>query len=271
MRSFTILTIILLSACENKIEDPKGEQGIAGVKGDKGDPGSQDPKGDKGDQGATGLQGIQGLQGIAGEKGDPGSIGLTGAQGPKGEPGQIGLPGSEGTSCVGQSVPEGVLVTCVNGSFLVKHGDVGPTGPKGDKGDPGSIGLPGKDFVAGCPTDSTSVILDGILVYCHWHADDVPLTLQKCIGVCAKHGMSILTFEGKTLLCLQYMMTNVGFAQKTQYWIKDFVGEDLNGNFVSDIFGVIKGEFCGLSFSEFQYETKSITGQHSCYCGTKPN
>src|SRR3989338_6782695 len=152
MRSFIIIAIVLMSACENKVEGPKGDQGIQGVageKGDKGEPGEKGDEGSKGDQGATGLQGEKGLQGIAGEKGETGSIGLAGVQGAKGDPGSIGLPGSDGTSCVGQSVTEGVLVTCGKETFLVKHGDVGPAGAKGDKGDAGSQGLKGDQGLQG--------------------------------------------------------------------------------------------------------------------------
>src|SRR3989338_920377 len=152
MRSFIIIAIVFMSACENKVEGPKGDQGIQGVageKGDKGEPGEKGEEGSKGDQGATGLQGEKGLQGIAGEKGETGSIGLAVVQGAKGDPGSIGLPGSDGTSCVGQSVTEGVLVTCGNETFLVKHGDVGPAGAKGDKGDAGSQGLKGDQGLQG--------------------------------------------------------------------------------------------------------------------------
>lgn len=167
MRSFTIIAIILLTACENKIANQKGEQGIqgvAGAKGDKSDPGPQGDKGFKGDHGATGLQGVQGLQGVTGSKGDQGIVGSNGPQGSKGDkgdPGSIGLPGSDGTSCVGESVPEGVLVICGNQKFLVKHGDVGPAGakgekdevgsqgPKGDQGSQGIQGVAGKDGAPG--------------------------------------------------------------------------------------------------------------------------
>lgn len=272
MRSFTILMTILLFACANKGETgqqgEKGEQGYAGQKGDKGDPGPQ------GIQGLQGIQGEKGLQGSAGPKGDQGDTGLTGTQGPKGDKGDqgpIGLPGSDGTSCVGESVPEGVLVICGNQKFLVKHGDVGPKGEtgsqgpqgekgpkgdigfegmpgskgekgdtgqqgaqglkgdqgiqgvagqkgdKGDKGDVGPQGPAGKDLVAGCPLNSTPVVLDGVLIYCYTIYPE-QFTWLQCYKNCAINKMDIASLERLILGC----MTDENLFPKNgkiNYWI----------------------------------------------------
>lgn len=327
MRSFYFSAIILtflLSACEVPQKGDKGEQGLKGEPGTPGTNGKNGVDGSKGPDGAKGKDGLNGTNGLNGEPGPAGKDGKDGLNGKDGAPG-IGLPGSDGTSCVGQSVPEGVLVTCINGSFLVKHGDVGPAGAKGDKGDVGSVGpkgdqglqgvqgvagkdgapgldgLPGvkgdkgdqgskgdkgdkgdvgaqgpagKDFVAECPKDSTSVILDGVLVYCYNQPSNKPTSLQECIGTCAKLGMTIVTFEGVTLTCLSNNETYTGLKD-FKHWIKDFPrGYNSDGSYTTEgsSFGYLTIKSGCINYGDLSavFWPKDLS-YYTCRCGITPN
>lgn len=89
----------------------------------------------KGERGPAGPQGPRGPQGQRGPQGIHGPIG------PEGQP---GLDGVDGTSCYGESVPEGVLITCGEDSYLVQHGERGSEGPMGPQGLQGLFGPQGE-------------------------------------------------------------------------------------------------------------------------------
>lgn len=88
-------------------------------------------------------------------KGERGPVGPRGPQGPRGIPGAVGPSGPagrdgiDGISCYGESVPEGVLITCGEDTYLVEHGARGPEGPVGPQGLQGSSGLQGERGFAG--------------------------------------------------------------------------------------------------------------------------
>ena len=75
---------LLLSACGQGPQGPKGEQGPPGPQGAKGD---QGPPGPPGVAGARAEQGQPGPQGPKGEQGPPGPQGAKGDQGPPGPAG----------------------------------------------------------------------------------------------------------------------------------------------------------------------------------------
>ena len=233
-----LATVYLFVACENASQQKhassdagtqscqclEGKQGLSGKDGAPGLPGQAGTKGDKGDAGQQGIQGISGAQGV------------------KGEIGTQGLPGSDGTSCVAQSVPEGVSIICGATKSLVKNGDAGSTGSKGEKGDQGDVGLqglkgdqglsgaqgiqgiagkdgakgdkgdvgpqgaPGKDYVASCPVGSTPVMLDGVLVYCYAiqpeKVGEINYTWTQCLKACAVQKMEIASIQGLVLGCM---------------------------------------------------------------------
>jgi collagen triple helix repeat protein len=78
---------LLLGACGQSQQGPKGEQGPPGPQGSKG---VQGPPGTAGVAGPKGEQGVAGPAGAKGEQGPPGPQGPKGDQGP---PGQAGLQG----------------------------------------------------------------------------------------------------------------------------------------------------------------------------------
>ena len=84
------------------VTGPKGEQGLAGPVGPKGEQGPPGPQGPKGDQGPPGHAGLQGQNGEKGDKGDKGEQGAKGEQGPPGPAGPAGPPGPKGEAA---SVP----------------------------------------------------------------------------------------------------------------------------------------------------------------------
>jgi Collagen triple helix repeat (20 copies) len=77
------------------VTGPKGEQGVAGPVGPKGEQGPPGPQGPKGDQGPPGQAGLQGAKGDKGDKGDKGEQGVKGEQGPAGPPGPAGPQGAK--------------------------------------------------------------------------------------------------------------------------------------------------------------------------------
>ena len=88
--AFVIFTLaVILSACGQGQQGPKGEQGP---------PGPQGAKGDQGPPGPPGVAGLKGEQGQPGPQGAKGEQGPPGPQGPKGEKGDKGDQGSSGTA-----------------------------------------------------------------------------------------------------------------------------------------------------------------------------
>jgi Collagen triple helix repeat (20 copies) len=100
---------LLLGACGQSQQGPKGEQGPPGPQGSKGD------QGPPGTAGVTGPKGEQGVAGPAGPKGEQGPPGPQGPKGDQGPPGQAGLQGAKG-----------------------EKGDKGEQGAKGEQGPAGS-------------------------------------------------------------------------------------------------------------------------------------
>jgi len=99
--AFVVLTLaMLLNACGQGPQGPKGEQGPPGSQGAKGEQGSPGPagvtgpKGEQGQAGPAGPQGEQGPPGPQGAKGDQGPPGPPGLQGPKGDKGEQGASGA---------------------------------------------------------------------------------------------------------------------------------------------------------------------------------
>ena len=90
---------LLLSACGQGPQGPKGEQGPPGPQGAKGD---QGPPGPPGVAGAKGEQGQPGPQGPKGDQGPPGPQGAKGDQGPAGAS-AAGLHVVRQDSCQGSS------------------------------------------------------------------------------------------------------------------------------------------------------------------------
>jgi hypothetical protein len=118
-----VAAALLLSACGQNQQGPKGEQGPPGPQGSKGE---QGPPGPAGVTGPKAEQGLAGPPGPKGEQGPPGPQGGKGEQGPAGPPGSQGAKGEKGdTGEPGVKGEQGLA------------GPPGPAGPQGAKGDPG--------------------------------------------------------------------------------------------------------------------------------------
>ncbi len=149
-------------------DGPIGERGADGVPGPQGERGLIGPQGDRGPLGDPGRRGEAGERGERGEQGLPGSPGLIGSQGP------AGPSGANGVSCFGESVPDGVEITCGAETFVLRHGEngepgppgpmgrQGPPGPAGEAGPRGAQGEHGRDGVS-CTTED---VLEGMQITC---------------------------------------------------------------------------------------------------------
>jgi hypothetical protein len=113
------------------VTGPKGEQGVAGPAGPKGEQGPPGPQGPKGDQGPPGQVGLQGAKGDKGDKGDKGEQGAKGEQGPAGPPGPAGPQGAkaEASSAPPRAAPGALHVvrqdSCESGAGCKLACDVG--------------------------------------------------------------------------------------------------------------------------------------------------
>ena len=110
--AFVVFTLaMLLGACGQGQQGPKGEQGPPGpqgARGEQGPPGAAGvtgPKGEQGKAGPPGAQGEQGPPGPQGPKGDQGPPGPPGLQGAKGEKGDNGEQGPKGEGASGTASP----------------------------------------------------------------------------------------------------------------------------------------------------------------------
>jgi hypothetical protein len=112
-----VAAALLLSACGQNQQGPKGEQGPPGPQGSKGEQGPPGPAG------VTGPKAEQGLAGPPGPKGEPGP---PGPQGGKGEQGPAGPPGSQGAK--GEKGDKG------EPGVKGEQGLAGPPGPAGPQG-----------------------------------------------------------------------------------------------------------------------------------------
>jgi Collagen triple helix repeat (20 copies) len=101
------------------VTGPKAEQGLAGPPGPKGEQGPPGPQGGKGDQGPAGPPGPQGAKGDKGDKGEPGTKGEQGLAGPPGPAGPQGAKG-EAATAIDTSAAVGLHVvrqdSCASGS-----------------------------------------------------------------------------------------------------------------------------------------------------------
>jgi hypothetical protein len=101
------------------VTGPKAEQGLAGPPGPKGEQGPPGPQGGKGDQGPAGPPGPQGAKGDKGDKGEPGTKGEQGLAGPPGPAGPQGAKG-EAAAALDTSAAVGLHVvrqdSCASGS-----------------------------------------------------------------------------------------------------------------------------------------------------------
>jgi Collagen triple helix repeat (20 copies) len=134
--AFVIFTLaVILSACGQGQQGPKGEQGPPGPQGAKGD---QGPPGPPGVAGLKGEQGQPGPQGAKGEQGPPGPQGPKGEKGDKGDKGDQGASGAASVRVVRQDSCEGsstcnlacgageslASATCPQGAVsITKNGD----------------------------------------------------------------------------------------------------------------------------------------------------
>jgi hypothetical protein len=134
--AFVIFTLaVILSACGQGQQGPKGEQGPPGPQGAKGD---QGPPGPPGVAGLKGEQGQPGPQGAKGEQGPPGPQGPKGEKGDKGDKGDQGASGAASLHVVRQDSCEGsstcnlacgageslASATCPQGAVsITKNGD----------------------------------------------------------------------------------------------------------------------------------------------------
>lgn len=126
----------------------------------------------------VGPVGPQGEQGQKGDKGDQGDVGPQGAQGSKGEVGP--------------------------------QGDQGPIGPKGD------IGISGENYKPVCPTESSSVTINGHLHYCYQRIGS--MTKMQCFKSCAEIGMKIIPFDALVLMCMSDPNVFAGVWEDTAQW-----------------------------------------------------
>ena len=155
---FSCFYLFLLQGCDEQSADrepyaiTEGEKGDPGPQGERGDKGDQGAKGDKGDKGEFGEKGEAGNTGTLGEKGDKGDPGLAGAkgdQGNKGEKGNVGPAGIGGFDCEIAEVQNGILISCLEGDYLLEQGLKGDQGETGEKGEPGQQGEKGDQGDAG--------------------------------------------------------------------------------------------------------------------------
>ena len=116
-----VVLALLLSACGQNQQGPKGEQGPPGPQGSKGE---QGPPGPAGVTGPKAEQGLAGPPGPKGEQGPPGPQGGKGDQGPAGPPGPQGGKGDKGDKGEPGTKGEQGLA-----------GPPGPAGPQGAKGE----------------------------------------------------------------------------------------------------------------------------------------
>lgn len=193
MRVLSLVVIGLVVACELSPKGgPAGPEGPLGERGSDGTPGPQGERGPVGAQGDRGTRGDEGIRGEAGERGERGEQGVAGPPGSMGSQGPIGPSGADGASCFGESIPDGMQITCGEETLVLRHGEdgepgepgspgpMGLTGPKGDRGEPGEIGSqgppgengprgeqgpvgsPGRDGVSCIARD----VLEGIQIVC---------------------------------------------------------------------------------------------------------
>lgn len=135
------LIIMLLTACgplseeycKNHKEECRGEKGDTGSpgrNGQQGVPGPVGPSGGTGPQGPVGPSGKPGAQGEGGPEGpaaSPGSPGSTGAAGPTGSQGP---KGDKGDSCSVQSISNGAIINCTDGTtVIIYNGEDGSDAP----------------------------------------------------------------------------------------------------------------------------------------------
>ncbi|MBI4098851.1 MAG: collagen-like protein [Candidatus Magasanikbacteria bacterium] len=178
-----LLVVGLVVGCDEGSAGPPGPEGPPGERGEDGAPGPQGergPLGPQGDRGPTGDPGRRGEDGAQGERGEQGVTGSPGSIGPQGPAGPSGV---DGTSCVGESVPDGMQITCGEETSVLRHGEdgepgspgpVGLTGLKGDRGDDGEMGpqgergsagpqgAPGRDGIS-CTAED---VLEGLQITC---------------------------------------------------------------------------------------------------------
>ncbi len=180
------------------------------------------------------------------------------------------------------------------------QGEKGETGQKGDPGEQGPQGipgLPGKDgafqvTTKSCPIGSTSILIDGQLVFCYT-MDLASKPWIQCLTSCVKQDMDIATVTEAALLCAAdkkifaavekgvFVQGSVGKLYKT-LWPKgapgvcsgmalgDFCTKAVNGLDVEDV---------GCSSTDFepQYLATAIpiaateSTQFGCLCGTRPH
>ena len=163
MRALLLIVVGLVMGCGADSKGSAGAQGPPGERGDDGAPGPQGEQGTLGPQGDRGPLGDPGRRGEVGEQGERGEQGAAGLAGPVGPQGPVGPSGADGTSCFGESVPEGFQITCGEETIVLRHGEdgepgspgpMGLTGPKGDRGEDGEIGpqgVPGQRGLEGPP------------------------------------------------------------------------------------------------------------------------
>ena len=133
-----------LTADENHLQGPQGEQGPAGPAGPQGEQGPVGPAGPQGEQGPAGPQGEQGPAGPQGEKGEAGEDGVDGITPTfKLEDGDLYVSYDQGMSWVklghveGEQGPAG------------SQGEQGPAGPQAPQGETGN-GILKMEIIDGC-------------------------------------------------------------------------------------------------------------------------
>ena len=182
MRSL-LLMVGFVVGCSEGSKGPPGPEGLPGERGDDGVPGSQGERGPLGPQGDRGSIGDPGRRGEGGAQGERGEQGVAGSSGSIGPQGSVGPSGADGRSCFGESVPDGMQITCGEETFVLRHGEdgesgspgaMGLTGQKGDRGDDGEMGpqgergsvgsqgAPGRDGVS-CTAED---VLEGFQITC---------------------------------------------------------------------------------------------------------
>lgn len=177
------LVVIGLVGCNADSEGPPGPEGPAGERGSDGAPGPQGERGPLGPQGDRGTRGDEGIRGESGERGERGEQGVPGSVGPVGPQGPAGPSGADGASCFGESLPDGMQITCGEETLVLRHGEdgdpgepgspgamgvqgspgpVGEVGPQGEPGPVGPEGIPGRDGISCIAQD----ILEGVQITC---------------------------------------------------------------------------------------------------------
>lgn len=153
------LVVIGLVGCGADKEGAPGPEGPPGEHGSDGAPGPQGERGTLGPQGDRGTRGDEGVRGETGERGERGEQGVPGSPGPIGPQGPVGPSGADGASCFGESIPDGMQITCGEETFALRHGEDGEPGPPGARG---IQGPPGRDGVSCTEQD----VLEGIQITC---------------------------------------------------------------------------------------------------------